>query len=200
MDFPRTFALLGRALGVASIGFLASAGALGCSSDASAQGNTSSQSAASTSTSATADGAAPADLSACLTTFAQCVRAGTDDKTCGEALHECLRPPPPADKGDGGCDRGPGDPDHDRGDGGPPPPAPPHGDDDGDAGDRPPPPRDGHPPPPPPDADGGAPEGPRACFDALVTCAKGTDAIDSCVTTATTCLEAFPPPPPPPHH
>jgi hypothetical protein len=137
-----------------------------------------------------------------LTAYADAVRAAgkvTDDAR--DALHECLRPPPPP-RGDGGagCDGdghhggGPGDGDHDG-----PPPGPPPGDADGGAK-GPPPGAPPGPPPPPPDADGGAPkEGPRACIEALDTCALGTGDIATCVSTATTCLEALPHPPGPPH-
>jgi len=148
----------------------------------------------------TGDGGA-FDPTACLAAYADAVRAAgkpTDDAR--KALHECLRPPPPPRDADGGpgCGKG-GDGDHDGPGHGPPPP---DGDHDGGANGPPP----GPPPPPPPpdghgddgdadDGDGGAPKGgPRACIDALDTCAEGTGDISGCVSTAVACLEALPKP------
>lgn len=168
------------------------------------------------------DAASAADrraaVAACFTEFVTCVRGGAAEDTCGRALHACMPKPPrhkPGQGGGGDCARGgggdrPPPPDGDR----PPPP-------DGDRppppdGDRPPPPPDGDrppPPPPPPGGDGGAPPPPppggeahRACHESLVTCAKGTDAVATCVDNALACFDAagppprphHPPPPPPP--
>jgi hypothetical protein len=157
-----------------------------------------------------ADAAAnEAARTACLTDFVGCIRQGDDELTCGRALHECMPRPPKrgAHRGDGGddCDRGDGaapGPRVGHGDR-PPPPPPGMGD-----GDRPPPPPgmgDGDRPPPPPPGgpggDGGGPPGAeahRACHEALVTCAKGTVAVDVCVSDAVACFTAAGPPPPPP--
>lgn len=124
---------------------------------------------------------------ACLTTYVECLRSGSDAATCKEALHECMRPPPPPDGG-APCDQGEG-PSRGHGDG---PPPPPPGD----------PSADGSAPPPPPfgpaphdGADGGPEGGPRACIDALDQCASGSDAVDVCVSAAVSCFEALPKPP-----
>ncbi len=145
---------------------------------------------------------------ACLTDFVGCIRAGDDEATCGRELHECMpRPPKRGGHGGGGdCDRDGAGPRPPMGDGDGPPPPP-----GADGGDAPPPPPgmgDGDRPPPPPPGgpggpggDGGAPPGAeahRACHESLVTCAKGTDAVDVCVSTAVACFEAAGPPPPPP--
>jgi hypothetical protein len=199
--------ILGRSLLAGSVLTFAAVG-VGCSAQAGAA--TPTTGATSALSGSGGDGGVPASLEPCLTTFVECVRAGTDDKTCHEDLHECLRPPPPPGAGGGhgdGDGDGPHDCDRDGGPMGPPPgdpgrPPPPPRDGDGGAPPGPPPGDHGHdgPPPPPPDADGGAPGGPRACVDALETCAKGTDAADACVSAAVACFEALPPPPHAPPH
>jgi hypothetical protein len=149
----------------------------------------STQNALSSSSSATTDAGTSVDVEGCLTTYATCVRAGTDEKTCRDGLRACLPPPPdhhhhggPGDDGPRGGPRGGGDCDKD----GPPPPSgsapppPPGGDGDG-------PDRDG------PEHDG--PDGdrpPPPCFGDLDACAKGTDPIQSCVDSVVACLAALP--------
>ncbi len=146
---------------------------LSACSDASGTGT---QSSALSSSSDADGGITSAEATACLTTYAECVRNGGDVATCRDGLKACLPPPPgrPHDQdGDGGCDHGGG---------GRP------GDGDGD--------HDGAPPPPPPPGDGGAPPpggpGPRGhvCLDGLDTCAEGTDPLATCVSAAQICFEA----------
>lgn len=126
----------------------------------------------------TADGA---ELAPCLTSYAECVRAGSETATCHDTLRACARPPgrdgaegprPPLEGREGGerdCDGDGGRPERPEGD-----------------GDRP------RPPLPPPEGEVG---GPRACFEALDACARGTDEVASCVSGAVACLSALPKPP-----
>jgi hypothetical protein len=141
--------------------------------------------------SASTDGGV-ATVTACFTIYVDCKRAETSDATsCRKALHDCLRPPPP--DGDGGAPR-----DCNGSTGG-----------DGDASAPPPPEGDPSRPPPPrpgdddgddqvPGADGGEPPagGPRACIDALDTCAASTSSADGCAADAVGCFAALGPPPP----
>lgn len=122
-----------------------------------------------------------ANVEACLTDYANCVRGGSADETCHEGLRGCLPRPP---RGDGA---GPGAP--------PPPPGAPKGDGDCD-----------HPPPPdgdaprPPEGDADRPPPPPPCIGDLDACARGSEAIDTCVDAAVACFGELPPPPnaPPP--
>jgi hypothetical protein len=155
--------------------------ALGCSQAAQSTASESSALTADT----TDDGGVPATLAPCLTTYVECVRSlasGSDVTACRSSLHACVMPARP-EGGDGGAcgDHGGGP----RGDGGPGAPrdhGPDGDDDDADGGVV-------------PDGDGGAPAGgPRACVDALDTCAAGADTTDVCVADAVTCFAALPRP------
>lgn len=192
-DVPRRFRL-GSAVPAA---IAAAFTALACGGST-ASTDSQAQSALSADTSQSSDDAAK--LTGCLTSYVECVRGGSDGKTCHEAFHACAGP----GKGRHHGKRGDGDGDGDRGgcdgdaDGGrPAPPPPPSG-----SAAPPPPPPDGdarpdddgdRPPPPEGAADGKG--GPRACFDALDTCAKGTDAVETCVSAAVACFQALPKPP-----
>lgn len=169
-----------RLLGAASA--LALLSGCGGAVDSSSSDTSQALSSADTSTDANAsseDAAArKAEVEACLTTFAECVRNGSDAETCHSGLRSCMPPPPGRPHGDGDCDHdGPRPPD---GEGDRPPSPPPDGEGDADG-------------PRPPEGDGDRPP-PPPCLGQLEECARGTDAIETCVTQASTCL---PPPPPP---
>lgn len=154
---------------------------------------------------------ATSDSATCRSDLHACLAPPRPD--AGEEHGDCGGPDPHGGPGGGPPQGGPGGPDHGGpggpsasgpdGGGAPPgpppngqePPPPPPGQGDGDDGGSLPGPPNGHEPPPLPPGDGGA--GPFACFQALDTCAAGTDSVDSCVATAVSCLSAFPPPPPP---
>src|SRR5690242_9432507 len=65
-------------------------GALACAEGCGSAGTSTGSSTSALSAASTDDGGAPAvDVSACLTTYATCVRGGSDAATCGDALHAC---------------------------------------------------------------------------------------------------------------
>jgi hypothetical protein len=103
-----------------------------------------------------ADGGVPAQLTSCLTTYVECVRAASDTATCKSDLHVCLAPPRPDAGGEhGDC----GGPDPRGGPGGGPPQGDPGGSDHGSPGDPGDPGGPGGPSASGPDG-GGAPPGP----------------------------------------
>ena len=179
-----------RLMGAASVLALLS----GCGGAVdSTSSDTASNALSSTESSSSTSAPDAANVEACLTDYANCVRAGSADDSCHEGLRGCLpRPPPPPGArgdgaGDGDCDRPPppnGAPD---GDAPPPPPPPPRdGDGSGEGGPRPPEGDADRPPPPPP-----------PCIGDLDACARGTEAIETCVDAAVGCFGELPPPPPP---
>lgn len=168
---PWRRSMMHRLLGAASVLALLS----GCGGAVDSTSSDTSSNALSSTESSTSSSSAPdaANVEACLADYANCVRAGSADETCHEGLRSCLPRPPGAPRGDGA---GGGDCDRDR----PPPP-----DGDGDA-----------PPPPPPEGDADRPPPPPPpCIGELDGCARGSDAIETCVDAAVTCFGELPPPP-----